>query len=274
MHEASVGHQCPECVAEGRRTTRPVRTAFGGSAAGANGYVTITLITLNVLVALISLVSAGNANALGGGGLGGLMGNATPLHFLGAEVALPTTYTDSQGSVIAVVGGVASGEYYRLLTAMFLHYGLIHLLLNMWALWVLGRVLEAVLGPLRFLALYLVAGLGGGVAVLLFSNPHALSAGASGAIFGLFGALIVVLRRLGRSVASVVPVLLFNLIFTISVPGISIADHFGGLIVGTLVAIGLAYAPRMARTAVQVAVIVGTVVLLTVATALWTASVT
>jgi membrane associated rhomboid family serine protease len=275
MHEASVGHQCPECVAEGRRTTRPARTAFGGSQAGAHGYVTITLIALNVLMALIAFLSAGSASALGGSGFAGAIGAITPLHEWGALIPQKAPLVDpSDNHIVGYVYGVAYGGYYRLFTSMFLHYGLIHLLLNMWALWVLGRVLEAVLGPARFLGLYLLAGFGGGVATCLFGNPEAAAAGASGAIFGLFGALIVVLRRLRRSVSTILPVLVINVIFTLSVPGIAIADHFGGLITGGLVAAGLAYAPRSARTAVQVGTIVGTSLVLAALTAWWAAAVT
>src|SRR4051794_6153301 len=153
MNAASVGHQCPECVSEGRRNVRPARTAFGGGAVGRLGRVTKTLIALNVLVMLISIVSAGGGDAVAGGGLGGLLGRGTPLTEWGAvlgRAVLPD----------GTIGGIAEGQWYRLITAMFLHYGVLHLLLNMWALWVLGRSLEAVLGPLRFLALYLIAGLG------------------------------------------------------------------------------------------------------------------
>ena len=147
--------------------------------------------------------------------------------------------------------GVAAGEYYRLFTAMFLHYGIVHLLLNMWALWMLGRTLEATLGPLRFLALYLIAGLGGNVAAYLFAAPNSQTVGASTAIFGLFAALFVIMRRLGRDTSSVVPILVINLVFTFAVPGISIAGHLGGLVIGALMALVLAYAPRMRRSIFQ-----------------------
>ena len=133
---------------------------------------------------------------------------------------------------------MVDGEYYRLFTSMFLHYGLLHLVLNMWVLWVLGRPLEAALGPVRFLALYLVAGLGGSVAVYLLASPYSLTAGASGAIFGLFAALIVVMRKMRCSIAGIVPVLVFNLVITFTVPGISIAGHLGGLVIGAIVAAG------------------------------------
>ncbi len=267
MREAAVGFQCPDCVAEGRRTQRPVRTAFGGSAAGQRGYVTITLIVINVLMLLLSLASAKNAgNALGGQGFGGLLGGATPLMDKLAVFGIGTyTRTDP------TLHGVAAGEYYRLFTAMFMHYGLLHLAMNMWALWILGRTLEAALGPLRFLALYLIAGLGGNVAAYVF-QPGALSAGASTALFGLFAALFLVLRRLGRDTSSVIPIIIINLVFTISVPGISIAGHLGGFVTGGLVGAGLAYAPQKNRTVVQMVVSAAVVVLLVVLS-LWKTSV-
>jgi membrane associated rhomboid family serine protease len=248
MTAASVGHQCPECVTEGRRTQRPARTAFGGGAAGRFGYVTYTLVGLNVLVFLISVASAGRAEAVAGGqGFGGLIGSGTPLTQWGSVLGL-AAYVEG-----GPAHGVAAGEYYRLFTAMFLHYGVIHLLMNMWALWVLGRNLEAALGPLRFLALYLLAGLGGNVAVYVFSDANVPTAGASTSIFGLFAALFVLMRRLGRDTSSVVPILVINLIFTLTVPGISIAGHLGGLATGAAAAAVLAYAPRQGRTLVQAA---------------------
>jgi membrane associated rhomboid family serine protease len=163
--------------------------------------------------------------------------------------------------------GVADGEYHRLFTAMFMHYGVIHLLMNMWALWILGRALESWFGSLRFLAIYLVCGLGGNVAAYLF-QPDALSAGASTAIFGLFSVLFVALRRMRLSTASVIPIIVINLVFTISVPGISIAGHLGGFLTGALVAIGMAYAPQRSRGQVQAATLIGAIALLGLLT-LW-----
>lgn len=258
MNEASVGFQCPECVSEGRRTQRPVRTAFGGSANGDRGYVTITLIALNVIMLVISLISSGASTALAGGtGFGGLLGGITPLLEWGGVVGQCTTSYTHQ----VVACGVADGEYYRLITAMFLHYGLLHLGFNMWALWVLGRLLESALGRWRFLALYLLAGLGGNVAAYFFS-PGALSAGASTAIFGLFAALFIVLRRLGRDTSGVIPILVINLIFTFTVSGVSIPGHIGGLFIGAMVSFGLAYAPRERRTLIQGAVVGGVLAML------------
>jgi membrane associated rhomboid family serine protease len=129
----------------------------------------------------------------------------------------------------------------------------------MWALWILGRNLESALGPLRFGVLYLLSGLGGGVAVYYLSTQHGETAGASGAIFGLFAALFVVLRRLGRDASSIIPILVINLVFTFTVPGISWQGHIGGMITGGIVAAILAYAPRANRNVVQA---VGCVVVL------------
>jgi membrane associated rhomboid family serine protease len=253
MRTASVGFQCPECVAEGRRTVRAPRTAFGGSQAGQHGYVTITLIGLNVLVALVSMGAAG-ASALGGGGL---VGGITPLHAWGSVIGL-ARYHDQ-------VIGIATGEYWRLFTAMFLHFGLLHLLVNMWALWILGRYLERALGPARFLALYLIAGLGGSVAAYLVS-PNSFTAGASGAIFGLFAALFVVNRKLGMDNRGVIGLIAINLALGLFIPNISMAGHVGGLVIGGLVALGFAYAPRAQRTQIQVATAVAVLVLLLVLT--------
>jgi membrane associated rhomboid family serine protease len=254
MRSASVGHQCPECVAEGRRSVRPARTAFGGSAAGREGYVTKTLIAINVLVALIGAAIAGGGALLGRGlftsaswvqAVGGVVGPSVTLTqgnevFLGADPALGQVYP-----------GIEDGGIYRLITAMFIHYGLIHLLLNMWALWVLGRNLEAVLGPVRFLGLYLLAGIGGNVAAYVIS-PNSLAAGASTAIFGLFAAFFIILRRLGRDTSAIVGVLVVNLVLTFSISQISWAGHLGGLATGAMVGAILAYAPPARRTLVQV----------------------
>ncbi|MET7707179.1 rhomboid family intramembrane serine protease [Micromonospora sp. NPDC005413] len=247
MREASVGHQCPECVNEGRRSVRPARTAFGGGTAGRHGYVTKALIALNVLLMLLSIASdRGGDAAVGGSGFGGLMGGSTPLTNWGSVLGL-AVFPDG------TLGGIADGQWYRLVTAMFLHYGVIHLLLNMWALWVLGRSLEANLGRVRFAALYLIAGLGGNVAAYVFSAQNSATAGASTAVFGLFAALIIIERKMGRDISQVIPILVINLVFTLAVPGISIPGHLGGLVVGGAMALVLAYAPRGRRTLVQVA---------------------
>ena len=245
MNAASVGHQCPECVAEGRRTQRSARTAFGGSVVGRDGVATRVLIGVNVVVMIIS-VATGGLTAVAGGGWGGLLGQNTPLTDWGSIIGYAT-----YGPNDTVLHGIAAGEWWRLVTAMFLHYGVLHLLMNMYALWILGRELEAVLGRLRFVGLYLLAGLGGNVAAYLFSAPNAATAGASTAVFGLMAATFVILKRLNLSVQPILPVIVINVLFTFVVANISVAGHLGGLVIGAIVAAILAYAPRERRTLVQ-----------------------
>jgi len=122
------------------------------------------------------------------------------------------------------VHGIAHGEWYRLFTAMFLHYGVLHLLMNMYALWFLGRDIERAHGPLRFVGLYLLAGLGGNVAAYLFSAPNAMTAGASTAVFGLMSAIFVLLKRLNLSIAPILPVIVINVIFTFVASKLSVLE--------------------------------------------------
>ncbi len=266
MNEASVGHQCPECVSEGKRSQRPARTAFGGSGIGRAGYVTRTLIGINVLVMVASAVVGGSRAIAGAGGWFGLMGSGTAL----------TNWGEVLGYAPYVLGGephgVAAGEWWRLITAMFLHYGILHLLLNSMLLWQLGRYLEAELGPLRFIGLYLLAGLGGNVAAYVFTPQNQPAAGSSTAIFGLVLAMFVINRRLKRDISALIPLLVVNLLFTFSVPNISVAGHLGGLVVGGLVAAVLAYAPRENRSRVQAIGCAAVFVLLLIAAVLRTSA--
>jgi membrane associated rhomboid family serine protease len=245
MNEASVGFQCPECVAEGRRTVRTVRTVFGGTRAGTQGYVTKTLIAINVLFQIASMISASGLGGRAGSGVLSLLMTETKLTRWGAVLGQMQYVNPATGQQFWGPGGIADGEYYRLFTSMFLHYGLVHLAMNMWALWVLGRTLEAALGPVRFAVLYMVAGIGGAVSVYLF-QPNAATAGASGAIFGLFAALFVILKRLKRDTSSIIPILVVNVLISF-IPGISLFGHLGGAVVGGLVALVIAYAPQQRR---------------------------
>jgi membrane associated rhomboid family serine protease len=151
---------------------------------------------------------------------------------------------------------VADGEWWRLFTSGFLHFGPIHLALNMIALWVIGRDLEQVLGWARFLVVYLVSMLGGALAVFLVAmlggdlavflraGENSLTAGASGAVFGLMGGLAVVLLRMRRSPGPVLTIILLNVVISFALPSISILGHLGGLAFGTAVTAGLLYAAR------------------------------
>jgi membrane associated rhomboid family serine protease len=245
MRSASVGFQCPDDVAAGAKTVREGRTVFGGKVSGDTSKVSIALIALNVLVFVAGL-------ALGERDLQEAYGN------------LPGPVLLGDGSI----GGVAIGEYYRLLTAAFLHGGPFHLAMNMFALATLGPTLESALGRSRYLALYLLSALGGSTLSFLLSSPGQLGVGASGAIFGLFGAYYIVVRRLGGETRQIVTLLVINFVITIAVPIIDWRAHLGGFVTGVLIALALAYAPKgPRRTPLQAAACAAVLVLLVVAVA-------
>jgi membrane associated rhomboid family serine protease len=230
-----VGYQCVDCVAEGYATSRR-GTTVAGAAPGARPLVVPTLIVLNVAVYALTAIQAANPVY-------------NSLSRLFRELSL-------------VPGYVHDGEWWRVLTSGFLHIGPIHLLVNMLALWMLGRDLELVLGRGRFLALYFVSMLGGAAAVMLLNAPDEQVAGASGAVFGLMGALVIVLRRLRMPAGQVFGLIAINVIISFTLPGISWQGHLGGLVVGAAAAAALVYAPARNRTAVQVAALGGLTVLL------------
>jgi membrane associated rhomboid family serine protease len=225
MTPASVGFHCPECVAEGRRTTRVARTVYGGRIRPgvAPGMVTRTLIAINVVVFIVTAASGANV-------VSGSTGSST----IYDRFAL-------------VPAAVAHGQWYRLVTAAFLHYGIFHIGFNMYALWIVGPQLEAVLGRLRYVVLYLLAGIGGGILSVALGPVGEQAAGASGAIFGLFAALYVVARHLKLATSGIAVTIVANLVFTFAVPNIDWRGHVGGLLTGAALAAVFAFAPRGPR---------------------------
>jgi membrane associated rhomboid family serine protease len=169
------------------------------------------------------------------------------------------------------VPGVAGGEWYRLITSAFLHeqfgsgLGIFHILFNMWALIFVGPPLERALGRLRFLSVYLVSALGGSALFYLIAPPSAAAIGASGAIFGLFGAYFVMARRLRVDARQIVFLIVLNLAISFWAHGIAWQGHIGGLIAGAAITAAYAYAPRQNRTLIQLAATVGIVALIIVA---------
>jgi membrane associated rhomboid family serine protease len=149
------------------------------------------------------------------------------------------------------------GEWWRIVTAAFLHANIAHIGLNMIALYSVGREVEAVFGKVRFALLYALAVLGSGLSIVYFSAYTVPTLGASGAVFGLFGALVAVGLRLGargRSlIMSLLPVLAINLVFTFSIPGISAAAHVGGLVTGFVAGLILFMGSRRRRLATMYA---------------------
>ncbi|MGW7572727.1 rhomboid family intramembrane serine protease [Streptomyces sp. NPDC054765] len=234
MVSASVGFQCPDCVrgsgsGHAPRASAP-RTIAGGTIASDPRLVTKILLGINVAVFLAVQVTGGALSPL-----------VNHLDLLGLAVE-PGRYQ---------LVGVAEGEWYRLLTAMFLHQQIAHIAFNMLSLWWLGPPLEAALGRVRFIALYLLAGLGGSALSYLLAAQNQPSLGASGAIFGLLGATAVLLRRLNYDMKPVLILLGLNLAFTFLWPNIAWQAHVGGLVVGAAVAFGMVHAPRHRRTLVH-----------------------
>lgn len=229
MREASVGYQCIDCVAQNARSGRRGTTVAGAEPSGRSVVIPV-LVAINVAVYAVTVAQAGSLNS-----------NASAQLF--QQWGLWPT-------------AVAGGELWRLFTSGFLHFGPIHLAFNMIALWVIGRDLEQVLGRTRFLAVYLVSLLGGSLSVFLFDHSEAMTAGASGAVFGLMGGLAVVLLRLRRSPGPALTIIVLNVVISFVVPGISILGHLGGLVFGTLATAGMVYAPQDRRIAVQAATVV------------------
>jgi len=233
LRQAAVGQQCVECVRGAGQGTRQARTAFGGRVV-ANATVTWTLIGLNVLLFVVELGYPHLADDWG------LLGYAT---------------------VDGPMQGIASGQWYRLLTSAFLPpatglggLGFLDILFNMWALFAVGPALEQLLGRTRFLAVYLLSAIGGGVAFYLFGPSNVFALGASGAIFGLFGAWFVVARKLHLDIRGIVTIIAINLAFSLFYRStIAWQDHVGGLIVGMVITTAFAYAPRKHRTLIQAA---------------------
>lgn len=161
-------------------------------------------------------------------------------------------------------------EPWRMLTSAFLHSpgNPLHILLNLFTLWVMGRMLEPVLGRARFLALYLISAFGGSVAVLWLSAPNAPVLGASGAVYGLFAALFIVLRRTGGNVSSIVALIAVNLVVSFLGSNISWQGHIGGLVAGAACAAVFAYVPApRSGPAVRQWLVLGAVVVILVALA-------
>ncbi|GAB3573806.1 rhomboid family intramembrane serine protease [Amycolatopsis endophytica] len=225
LREASVGYQCIDCVQTGRREQKVQRytpRTVAGAQVSHRPVVTPVLIVLNVLVYVITAAQAGS-----------LTGNDSA-----------PAFTDGVLWPLALAG---EDQWWRLIVSGFLHYGPIHLAVNMLALWILGRDMETLLGRVRFTALYLVSLLGGAVAVYLFDDVNRGTAGASGAIYGLLGAMLVAVIRLRLNPAYAIGTIVLNLIITVSLPGISLLGHLGGLVVGALVAAAMVYAPAKGR---------------------------
>jgi len=223
MHPASVGFHCPDDVRAGNAGVRRPSRGSGLRIAGRRwGPVTLSLIAVNVAMFLVTAVAA----ALAG---------SSPLDNQNSQLFFDLTQIPIYVDV---------GDWWRPLTAAFLHYGIVHLALNMLSLLLFGAEVERLLGRVRFLAVYLGGLLGGAAAVQLFGNPVGQVAGASTAIYGLFGAVAVVYLQQRLDLRGMLGLIVVNLAFSFLVPGISVLGHVGGLIGGAAAAAVLVGARR------------------------------
>jgi membrane associated rhomboid family serine protease len=216
MTSTSVGMRCPECA---KQTTK-VRVGQGAfGSASSKMPATFALIGLNVIVFLAELLGGGSGSLNGGGQLINDAGLRGP--------------------------DIAGGDWWRVITGGFLHAGFLHLLLNMYVLYIAGSILEPGIGTPRFLGIYFVSLIAGSLGALIV-DPNTVTVGASGAIFGLMAAVIVVAR--GRGVEQLASqfglFVVLNLVLTFSISGISVGGHIGGLIGGGVAALLVIFVER------------------------------
>jgi membrane associated rhomboid family serine protease len=232
MNSAAVGFQCPSCIKEGARTTRTGRLPYGGMHSANPALTSIGLIVVNLAVWVA------------------IRANDTLIDKL---ALLPrSTVFGNQDGTTTVVEGVSGGAWWQLGTSVFSHVEVLHIAFNMLALYFLGPQLELILGRARFLAIYLLSGLAGSIAVLWLSHEHTQTLGASGAIFGLMGALLVVGLKVRANVQQLLFWIGLNVVFTVTASSyISWQGHFGGLAGGALLAALVVYAPRPRRETYQ-----------------------
>jgi membrane associated rhomboid family serine protease len=223
---AAVGFQCVDCVNETRRTTPEVRTVYGGAATAGKPLATYGIIAVCVLVYVLQWIIPGQA-----------------------------VYEQFAYNNVFATPKYGAFEPWRMLTAAFLHSpdSVLHIVLNMYTLWIFGQALEPLLGRIRFLALYLISAIGGSVGYLLL-NPLLVPGqglvgvvGASGAIFGLFGAMLLVQRQRGGDTRQLWVLIAINGVIGFLIPQIAWQAHLGGLVTGGLCAAVLAYTPRGRR---------------------------
>ncbi|MEU8618253.1 rhomboid family intramembrane serine protease [Streptomyces sp. NPDC048623] len=232
MVSASVGFQCPDCVRNGSGTghapdANTPRTVAGGRVTADGRFVTKILILVN-LGLFIAVQAAGTRLV-------------DELDMIGHA------YNPLLGEVV----GVADGEWYRLITSTFLHQEAAHFVFNMLGLWVIGGIVEPELGRIRYAALCLVSGLSGSALVYLFAPENQGALGASGIVFGLIGAWVVLARRHHYDMRPVLLFVAISLVFTFARPGVSWQAHVGGLIGGALLTYAFVHAPRARRALVQ-----------------------
>ncbi len=222
MRDASVGFHCPACVNEGAKSVRAPRTIAGGAVSAHVGLVSKVLIGLNVVAYIFQLATEGN------------VGSAF-----------------QRGAMQSYA--VADGDYWRLITAAFLHTSLLHIAFNMYALYLFGPFAEKALGTVRFIAAYFTTAIASSVFVYWLSSPNVATIGASGAVFGVFGMVLLLLLKAKQDVTTLLVLLAINAVISLQ-GNISWQGHLGGFVAGCILGAAFAYAPRDRRQAVQVMV--------------------
>jgi membrane associated rhomboid family serine protease len=267
MRDAAVGFQCPDCVRQGHRDTRQARTTYGGirRQGGRSGLITYVLIGINAAVWALILATGGSDSPW----VFRLSLNPRGLCAAGDHAGSYYPHATSKGLCSTIADGhfygFASGDWWEPVTSMFTHVEIWHIGLNMLMLWLFGPQLEMLLGRLRFLGLYLLSGLVGAVGVLFLSSPDSSSLGASGAVFGVAAALLVIGHKQGTDIGPLVAWLGINLVYGFFRANISWQDHLGGFVGGAALAAILIYAPRERRGTWQAAGFAGVAVLVVLA---------
>jgi len=225
MRPASVGFHCPDDVSREAKTVRAPRTSVGAQLMRTPPYVTISLIALNVVAYVWTGTQAGAS----------LQDPTSPR-------SPDALYYKWQLFPLAIH---VEHRYYELITSAFLHASLLHIGSNMLALAFIGPALEQLMGRWRFAAVYFLSALGGSVAIYAFGNELQYTVGASGAIFGLFGACLVLYRKLGIDLQYLIGIVALNFVFTFSVHGISKLGHIGGFVTGLAAAVAIGGLPSV-----------------------------
>jgi membrane associated rhomboid family serine protease len=227
--------QCVDCVNEGKRTVRTARTLVGAEVSNGRAIITPVLIAINVLAYVVTVFQSGSP-----------MNNDRSGFFTATSMIPELT---------------AQGEWWRILTSGFMHFGLIHLALNMAVLYVVGTNVEQELGRLRFSAVYFLSLLGGSASAFYFGTVCQELAGASGAVFGLMGALLILWKRQRRDISTIVVVVGINLVSNLFTNA-SLLGHLGGFVIGGLLTLAMVRAPAQNRNLYQILAVMAAVVLL------------
>lgn len=262
MRDAAVGFQCVECIKEGAKSTRSGRTTFGGIRPTDASTTSLALIVINVAVWVAIVATGGFSGQI----FDWLALRPKGLCLVGAEGGFDAVgLTCPTGTILP---GVSDGAYWQVLTSMFTHVAIWHIAFNMFALWILGPQLEIAIGRARFLALYFISGLAGSALVLWAGPAYGGTHGASGAVFGLMGALLIVALKVGGDVRGILTWVGLNFFITfVLISNISWQGHVGGFLGGLAVAGTLVYAPKgPSRTRFQVAGMTAIAVLVLAAT--------